>query len=160
MGQSGLSLEVADESALAALAGRVAVGWRASGADACVSVGLCGELGAGKTTWVRAMLRGLGYTARVPSPTYTLMEIYEIGGISLIHMDLYRVSGDDELAQLGVRDWLGRPGCWLLAEWPQRAPRWFAQCDVTLNIVLRGAAARRIECTAGAERWLAPFKLT
>ncbi|MGD2166549.1 MAG: tRNA (adenosine(37)-N6)-threonylcarbamoyltransferase complex ATPase subunit type 1 TsaE [Gammaproteobacteria bacterium] len=163
MDQSALSVVAPEESAFVDLAGRVAAEWRAFGADAGVNVGLCGELGAGKTAWVRAMLRGLGYDGRVPSPTYTLMEIYEIGGITLIHMDLYRISGDEELAQLGVRDWLGRPGCWLLAEWPQRAPGWFAQCDVVLEFVVLGTAARRIDCTArraDAQRWLTPFTFT
>ena len=115
------------------------------------------------TAWVRAMLRGLGYTGRVPSPTYTLIEIYEIGPISLIHMDLYRINSDEELDQLGIRDWLGQPGCWLLVEWPQRAPRWFAQCDVVLSIDVLSAQARRIGCVAGtaaARHWLAPFELT
>lgn len=163
MGESELSIEVADEAALRELAERVATGWLECGRDAFLSVGLCGELGAGKTAWVRAMLRGLGFTGRVPSPTYTLMEIYEIAGISLIHMDLYRIEGDDELAQLGIRDWLGQPGCWVLTEWPQRAPGWFAQCDIVVRIEVLSAEARRVDCaarTASARRWLAPFELT
>ncbi len=163
MGQSELSIELADEQALGELARRVAAGWLAAGRDEFVSVGLCGELGAGKTAWVRALLRGLGYTGRVPSPTYTLMEIYEIDPISLIHMDLYRIGGDEELAQLGIRDWLGQPGCWVLTEWPQHAPRWFERCNVVLHLEVRGDTARRLSCRArdaAAERWLAPFEPT
>lgn len=163
MGQSELVIDIADEAALAELASRVAVGWQASGRGDCLSVGLSGELGAGKTAWVRAMLRGLGFSGRVPSPTYTLMEIYEIPPISLIHMDLYRIHGDDELAQLGIRDWQEQPGCWVLAEWPQRAPGWCARCDMLIQIEILEAQARRIHCTAGtpaAARWLAPFAVT
>jgi tRNA threonylcarbamoyladenosine biosynthesis protein TsaE len=178
MGKPALSLDVPDEAALAALAGRVALDWqaradagralsdaegRAGGHGGALTLGLSGDLGAGKTTWVRAMLRALGYTARVPSPTYTLMEIYQIGSISLIHMDLYRIAGDDELEQLGIRDYLGQPSCWLIAEWPQRAPQWFARCDITVDIQVRGAQARRIECAvhgAAAPAWLSAFELT
>ena len=162
MGESSLSIVVPGETALEQLAARVAAGWREIGQQAFVSVGLCGELGAGKTAWVRALLRGLGYTGRVPSPTYTLMEVYEIASIKLIHMDLYRINSDEELAQLGIGDWFGQPGCWLLAEWPQRAPAWLAQCDVVLRFDVLSAAARRIQCTttAAAAAWQAPFELT
>ena len=163
MGQSELSIDIADEHALSELAGRVAVDWLSSGQEAFVSVGLCGELGAGKTAWVRALLRGLGYGGRVPSPTYTLMEIYEIGPISLIHIDLYRIDGDEELAQLGIRDWLGQPGCWVLTEWPQRAAGWYAQCDIVLRLEVLSATARRLYCRArepASEHWLRPFELT
>ena len=163
MGQSELVIDIANEAALSELAGRVAVGWRASNPGGSLSVGLSGELGAGKTAWVRAILRGLGFSGRVPSPTYTLMEIYEVAPITLIHMDLYRINGDEELAQLGIRDWQERPGCWVLAEWPQRAPGWFARCDVLIRIEIQEAQTRRIHCSArtrAAERWLAPFKVT
>ena len=151
MGESELSLALPDEAALTALAGRVAVAWRHGCAGLALSVGLRGVLGAGKTAWVRAMLRGLGYSGRVPSPTYTLMEVYEIDDISLIHIDFYRISDDRELEQLGLRDWLGRPGCWLLAEWPQRLPGWLAGCDVVVELRIDAAQARRLVWTAQTE---------
>jgi tRNA threonylcarbamoyl adenosine modification protein YjeE len=163
MGQPDLSIDIADEAALARLAAQVAADWRVRGRDAFVSVGLSGELGAGKTAWVRALLRALGFEGRVPSPTYTLMEIYEIDSISLIHMDLYRIEGDDELAQLGLRDWLGRRGCWVLAEWPERAPEWFSSCDIELRIEIAAGTARRLHARAlnpHARGWLTPFELT
>ena len=163
MGESTVSIEVASEAALAELAGRVAGSWLEQGREACISVGLCGELGAGKTAWVRAMLRALGLQGAVPSPTYTLMEIYEISLITLIHMDFYRIDGDEELEQLGLRDWLGTPGCWILAEWPERAPRFVAQCDVVIRFAVTGDVSRQVSCTAtraAARRWLAPFELT
>jgi tRNA threonylcarbamoyladenosine biosynthesis protein TsaE len=163
MGQPELSVEIADEAALGALAAKVAAQWLERGSEQFLSVGLRGDLGAGKTAWVRALLRALGHDGRVPSPTYTLMEIYEVGAISLIHMDLYRIDGDDELAQLGLRDWLGRPGCWILAEWPERAPLWFSSCDIELRIEIAGATARRIHARArdaAASAWLTPFELT
>ncbi len=163
MGQSELTVDVASEAELGELARRVALHWRESGSEQFLSVGLSGELGAGKTAWVRALLRGLGHTGPVPSPTYTLMEIYEIGPISLIHLDLYRLEGDLDLAGLGIRDWLDRPGCWMIAEWPERAPQWAARCDIAISIAITGATRRRIHAAARspqAQRWLAPFELT
>ena len=163
MGQSELSIDIPDEQALGRLAARVAEDWRVRGRDAFISVGLCGDLGAGKTAWVRALLRALGFAGRVPSPTYTLMEIYEVDPITLIHMDLYRIDGDDELAQLGLRDWLGRPGTWVLTEWPERAPEWFSSCDIELRIEIGAATARRMHARArdaAARAWLTPFELT
>lgn len=160
MGQSELIVEIDSEAELGALARRVALHWRECGAEQFLSVGLSGDLGAGKTAWVRAMLRGLGYEGPVPSPTYTLMEIYEIAPISLIHMDFYRLDGDPDLAGLGIRDWLGQPGCWVIAEWPERAPHWAARCDVTISVAIVGATRRRMQLVAHgpqAQRWLEPF---
>ena len=86
-------------------------------------IGLRGELGAGKTTFVRALLRGLGYQARVPSPTYTLLEHYTVAGLAVVHLDLYRLASESELENLGLRDWLEAPATWVLIEWPDRGAR-------------------------------------
>ncbi len=80
---------------------------------------LQGELGAGKTTLVRALLAALGHTGRVPSPTYTLLEPYELAGFRILHMDLYRLRDPGECDDLGVDDELGA-GSLLLVEWPDR----------------------------------------
>ena len=91
-----------------------------------------GDLGAGKTTLVRGMLHGLGHAGRVPSPTYTLVEPYEIGGRRLTHMDLYRIADPEELAYLGVRDLSGI----LLVEWPERGARFLPPADITVRLAV------------------------
>lgn len=107
-------------------------------------IGLRGDLGAGKTTWVRALLRGLGYRGRVPSPTYTLLEEYALDGLAVIHLDLYRLASEDELENLGVRDWLARPDTWVIVEWPERAPRLEARCDLVVTLSDRGGTERSL----------------
>lgn len=143
MGEPGLSLDFASEAALTAAAGEVARRWRTLAPKTLV-VGLDGELGAGKTTLVRAMLRGLGYRARVPSPTYTLLEHYRVGDLTVVHLDLYRLGDTEEFEFLGVRDWLAEPGTWLLVEWPARAPRLADRADLMVSIEIGAGEARRV----------------
>jgi tRNA threonylcarbamoyladenosine biosynthesis protein TsaE len=111
-------------------------------------IGLAGTLGSGKTTWARAMLRGLGYQGRVPSPTYTLLEQYDVGDLTVVHLDLYRLTGDAELENLGLRDWLADPNTWVLFEWPERAPGLARRCDLILEFVDAGDNARRVTLRA------------
>jgi tRNA threonylcarbamoyladenosine biosynthesis protein TsaE len=148
MGESELIAELDSERAFTALAANSARALRAARVWPLV-LGLAGDLGSGKTTWVRAMLRGLEYTGRVPSPTYTLLEQYACGELTVVHLDLYRLRGDDELEHLGLRDWLAEPTCWIAVEWPERAPRLAARCDLTLELAVTGPLARRV---AGAAR--------
>jgi tRNA threonylcarbamoyladenosine biosynthesis protein TsaE len=114
-------------------------------------IGLRGELGSGKTTWARALLRGLGFTGRVPSPTYTLLEQYSLGALHVIHVDLYRLKSEDELANLGLRDWLAEDCTWTLVEWPERAPKLEARCDLILDFQFSGATMRRVTFTAATQ---------
>lgn len=94
---------------------------------------LRGDLGAGKTTLVRGALRGLGYTDVVRSPTYTLVEVYEIGEHSLCHFDLYRMGDPDELAYIGVRDYFGTDAvCWI--EWPEQGSGYLPPADIEIQI--------------------------
>jgi tRNA threonylcarbamoyladenosine biosynthesis protein TsaE len=143
MGESSLTKDLRSEAELAEFAGVVARAWRAGGVGPFV-VGLSGPLGSGKTTWVRAMLRGLGHRGRVPSPTYTLLEHYACDGVILVHLDLYRLSGDAELENLGLRDWLAEPNSWVLVEWPERAPQLQRQCDLSIAFIETGGSGRRI----------------
>jgi tRNA threonylcarbamoyladenosine biosynthesis protein TsaE len=143
MGESELTRHFRSEAELIDYAGLFAGRLAAAGCVPLV-IGLTGDLGSGKTTWVRAMLRGLGYGGRVPSPTYTLLEQYELDGLTLVHLDLYRLSGDAELENLGVRDWLAERAVWIVLEWPERAPAFARRCDLLLTFADHGANARRV----------------
>ncbi|RLA10467.1 MAG: tRNA (adenosine(37)-N6)-threonylcarbamoyltransferase complex ATPase subunit type 1 TsaE [Gammaproteobacteria bacterium] len=105
--------------------------------SAALLVNLYGDLGTGKTTLVRGLLRGLGYSGRVRSPTFTLMETYETTSQSLCHLDLYRLSDMEELEMLGIRDYLdGNWTVWL--EWPQRVPELAQQADIDVTLQYSG----------------------
>lgn len=147
MGESErVTIELDSEQKLAELAGAFARALRSARAWPLV-IGLRGELGSGKTTWVRAMLRGLGYSGRVPSPTYTLLEQYACGSLLVVHLDLYRLRSADELENLGLRDWLAEPQRWLAVEWPERAPELAERCDVTLELEIPSSGGRRVTAT-------------
>jgi tRNA threonylcarbamoyladenosine biosynthesis protein TsaE len=145
MGES--SYELASEDALSELAAGLAQRWRQASLERLV-IGLSGALGAGKTVWARALLRAFGYAGRVPSPTYTLVEHYALGQLDIVHADLYRLAGEDELDMLGLRDWLSQPRVWVLVEWPERAPGFAAQLDLLITIETTGPTSRRVRITA------------
>ena len=108
-----------------------------------ILVTFAGELGAGKTTLVRAILRGLGHAGPVPSPTYMLLEPYELAGWNVAHLDFYRLKSADELENLGVRDWLAGRRL-VLVEWPENAAGGLPTPD--LRVVMRLAdGARAVE---------------
>lgn len=94
---------------------------------------LHGELGAGKTTLVRGFLQGLGHVGAVKSPTYTLLEPYEIEGVSYCHIDLYRLANAGELEYLGLRDLL-QEGATMLVEWPEKGQGELPAPDIVVNI--------------------------
>ena len=143
MGEPELAEDYGSEAQLAERAAELARALARADAGTLV-IGLMGDLGSGKTTWARAMLRGLGFRKRVPSPTYTLLEHYHCAGLAVVHLDLYRLSGEDELENLGLRDWLGEPRTVLLVEWPERAPTLLRQCDLLIELTVTGAITRRV----------------
>jgi tRNA threonylcarbamoyladenosine biosynthesis protein TsaE len=98
---------------------------------------LNGELGAGKTFFVRALIRSLGYPGLVKSPTYTLMETYEIASYSIYHLDLYRFQSANEIFDMGLCDEFDQATIWLI-EWPERAFDFLPKPDVVCQINLMG----------------------
>lgn len=92
-----------------------------------------GELGAGKTTLVGGLLAALGQGGAVRSPTYTLIEPYELSGRQCYHLDLYRLTDPLQLEELGVRD-LMHPGAVLLVEWPERADGLLGKPDLAIQL--------------------------
>lgn len=147
MGESDLSAELGSEQAFTERAAELARALRAARAWPLV-IGLEGDLGSGKTTWVRAMLRGLGYAGRAPSPTYTLLEQYRCDGLTVVHLDLYRLRGGEELEHLGLRDWLAEVQCWIAVEWPERAAALADRCDLGIGFAVTSATARQVTISA------------
>lgn len=107
-----------------------------------------GELGAGKSTLARSMIRALGYHGKVPSPTYTLVEPYRFSGMMVYHVDLYRIADASELEFLGWSDL--RDGL-LLVEWPERVEGLSERGDVLINLSYRGDG-RNAEITGISRR--------
>lgn len=146
-----MKLRFATEQALCDTAAGAAVHWRDAGLAPLI-VGLSGDLGVGKTTWVRSMLRGLGYDRRVPSPTFTLLEHYEIGSLTVVHLDLYRLNAASEFEYLGLRDWLSLPAVWLLAEWPEKGGAFADSVDIAMEFTATLDDERMLDPTARTAR--------
>jgi tRNA threonylcarbamoyladenosine biosynthesis protein TsaE len=116
---------------------------------------LNGDLGAGKTTLARGLLRALGHTGKVRSPTYTLVEPYELASRRVYHLDLYRLADAEELEWLGLRDMLADPAL-LLVEWPERGSGYLPAADLTIDLEFSGdgRVASLVADTPAGQRWL------
>ena len=115
-------------------------------------IGLTGELGAGKTTLVGGLLARLGHEGAVRSPTYTLIEPYELAGRHVHHCDLYRLRHPSEFDELGIQDLLA-PRSLLLVEWPERADGRLGAIDlsVRLGYLNQSDDGRSVDITAASE---------
>jgi tRNA threonylcarbamoyladenosine biosynthesis protein TsaE len=136
-----VSLALPEPAATAALGRRLAAALLRTQPARAWLVTLAGPLGAGKTTLVRGLLAGLGCTERVRSPTYTLVEPYELDGLRLAHLDLYRLAEPEELEFLGVSD-LAEEGWTRVVEWPERGAGWLGEADLALTLDFEGAGRR------------------
>lgn len=103
---------------------------------------LHGELGAGKTTLVRGLLKAIGHSGVVKSPTYTLLEPYSYGGQDAYHFDLYRINDPAELAFIGFDEIIDGPGL-KLVEWPERASHWLPRAQVDVRLALSDGVGGR-----------------
>jgi len=135
-----------DEAATAALGARIASALKPGDA-----VLISGELGAGKTTLVRGILRALGVEDHVPSPTFTLVQAYETPALPVFHFDLYRIESDREILELGLEDSLNTGAA--LVEWPERGvPARLSSGALRLTLTATGERTREARMT-GPSRW-------
>ena len=140
------ALRLEDEAATAALGSRIAAALRPGDA-----VLISGELGTGKTTLVRAILRRLGVEGHVPSPTFTLMQAYETPALFISHFDLYRLKSEKEMRELGLEDALDAGAA--LIEWPERGvPERFKEDALNIALIATGEKSREAQI-AGPKRW-------
>lgn len=130
---------VVDETAMQDLGARIRA------ALSCPAVVfLRGELGAGKTTLVRAILRAFDYTGNVKSPTFSLLETYQLDGLTVHHLDLYRLASAEELEYIGFHDLLNDD--LIFIEWPERAMHALPDPDVEIDLSYHDLG-RRISVT-------------
>ena len=93
-----------------------------------------GNLGAGKTTFTKGVMRGLGYKELVKSPTYNLVEIHETENLKVFHFDLYRINDPHELTEIGIEEYLEEVNSISIFEWPEIAQALLPQPDYTIQI--------------------------
>jgi len=132
---------VPDEDSVAILAARFARLIKAP-----MVIFLEGDLGAGKTTFARAFIHALGFKAYVKSPSYGLLESYAVSGMTILHLDLYRIEDPEELDYLALRD-LYDENCILMVEWPQKGVNHLPAPDLELEF-FEDAETRFISCFA------------
>ena len=149
MTERSVAIPGIDEAGLGAVARALSTAVREGGV-----IYLVGSLGAGKTTFARALLTALGVGSRVKSPTYSLIESYEAGTLGVQHLDLYCIADPEEVEWLGLRDF-AEPQLWLI-EWPERAVGWIPEPDLVLRLAHAGAARDLVLESRGskADGWL------
>jgi tRNA threonylcarbamoyladenosine biosynthesis protein TsaE len=145
------SLELADEAATLRLGAALALGLGPGR-----TLFLSGDLGAGKTTLVRGLLRALGHAGRVKSPSYPLLELYVVSSLHLYHFDFYRFKNEAEWQDSGFREYFNAQSA-CIVEWPERAGGLLPSPTLAIRLEIAGAGRRAwlgAPSPAGAE-WLA-----
>lgn len=153
MPDPSLVFDLPDEGATKILGAALANSFPGAGTGAVVQ--LRGDLGSGKTTCVRSLLRTLGVAAPVRSPTYTLVDTYGVAELTCVHVDLYRVQSSAEVEELGLRDMTG-PGYLMLIEWPEKGGVAAPPGDLHLQLAYRGDARSAVlsAATTLGKAWL------
>ena len=128
------------------------LGTRADPGAPCQVVFLSGELGAGKSTFARGVLRALGAQGAIKSPSYTLVETYALPEVNAVHLDLYRLIDPAELEHLGLADYHRQGFLWLI-EWPERGAGRLPAPDLhfQLSITEQGHRIERIETSTATK---------
>lgn len=152
---SEVTLYLADEQAMSDFGARIARVTRGHGL-----IFLEGNLGMGKTTLSRGIIRGLGHVGAVKSPTFTLVEPYEIGDIRAFHFDLYRLVDPEELEFLGIRDYFEDDALCLI-EWPDKGVGFLPKPDLTITISPQdsGRSLKILSQGSRGEAWCAALAL-
>ncbi|TNC00423.1 tRNA (adenosine(37)-N6)-threonylcarbamoyltransferase complex ATPase subunit type 1 TsaE [Pseudomonas jessenii] len=152
---SEVTLYLADEQAMSDFGARIARVTRGHGL-----IFLEGNLGMGKTTLSRGIIRGLGHVGAVKSPTFTLVEPYEIGDIRAFHFDLYRLVDPEELEFLGIRDYFEDDALCLI-EWPDKGAGFLPKPDLTITISPQdsGRSLKILSQGSRGEAWCAALAL-
>jgi tRNA threonylcarbamoyladenosine biosynthesis protein TsaE len=152
---SEVTLYLADEQAMSDFGARIARVTQGHGL-----IFLEGNLGMGKTTLSRGIIRGLGHVGAVKSPTFTLVEPYEIGDIRAFHFDLYRLVDPEELEFLGIRDYFEDDALCLI-EWPDKGAGFLPKPDLTITIGPQdsGRSLKILAQGSRGEAWCAALAL-
>ncbi|WP_226665465.1 tRNA (adenosine(37)-N6)-threonylcarbamoyltransferase complex ATPase subunit type 1 TsaE [Microbulbifer aggregans] len=137
------SLFLSDEAATVAAGEALGEACKHSGLGDGLVIFLGGQLGAGKTTFSRGVLRAFGHRGAVKSPTYTLVEPYEFTDFRVYHFDLYRLGDAEELEYMGVRDYFG-PGNLSLVEWSERGEGVLPEPDLELSLTVDGQGRKLV----------------
>jgi len=149
---NGCSRYLSDENATLAAGAALAAALRTDSPGETLAplvIYLYGDLGAGKTTLVRGALRALGYAGKVKSPTYTLIELYNVSRLNLYHFDFYRFTTPEEYLEAGLDEYFSAAGI-CIVEWPDKAYPYLAAADVEMTLTVE-ETGRRLKVSAQTE---------